>query len=61
MKQLKRKMKKDHKPKKKIKPGLTQKERFIAYAKEIEADESGETFERTLKKIVRSGRKSRQN
>ena len=45
-------MKKDPKPKKKVKPGLTQKERFIEYAREIEADESGETFEKIVTELV---------
>lgn len=55
MKQLvKRMTKKDPKPKKKVKPGLTQKERFIEYAKEVKADESGENFGRTVKKILRN-------
>jgi hypothetical protein len=46
-------MDKKSKPKKVIKPGLPQKERFIAYAKEVEADETGETFDRTITKIVK--------
>ena len=46
-------MKKKEPPKKKIKPDLNQKERFIEYAKEIEADESGETFTKAIKKIVK--------
>lgn len=55
MKQLKNRMteKKSQKPKPKIKPSLSQKERFIEYAKEVDVDESGETFTKTLKKIVR--------
>ncbi len=53
MKQLvKRMSKKDPKPKKVIKPGLTQKERFIEYAREVEADESGDTFTRAIEKIA---------
>lgn len=43
--------KKEQPPKKKPKSGLSQKERFIAYAKEAEADESGETFNKMFKKI----------
>ncbi len=35
-----------------LKPSLTQKERFIAYAREVEADESGETFEKAMNKLV---------
>ena len=31
---------------------LSQKERFIEAARAAEADETGETFERTFKKIV---------
>jgi len=45
--------KKQPKPKPKLKPSLTQKERFIEYAKDRNADESGETFEKTLNKIVK--------
>lgn len=52
MKQLKRKMPRKEKPKKKVKAGLTQKERFIEYARDRDADESGETFEKSLKKIL---------
>ena len=47
-------MSKKSKPKKKVLQKLTQKEKFIEYAREVEADESGETFERTLKKIVKA-------
>lgn len=54
MKQLVKRMKKDPKPKKKVKPGLAQKERFIEYAKEVEADESGETFDKAIKKIAKT-------
>lgn len=58
MKQLvKRNMAKKPKAKKKIKPGLTQKERFIEYAREVEADESGEAFTRAMKEIVRPRKK----
>ena len=39
--------------KKTINPTLIHKERFIAYAKEVEADESGETFTRTIKKMIK--------
>ncbi len=54
MKQLVRKsLSKKSKPRKKPKQKLSQKEKFIEYAREVEADESGETFERTLKKIVK--------
>jgi len=42
---------KKKKPKKRI---PSQRERFIAAAKESDADESGETFERAFKKIVPS-------
>jgi hypothetical protein len=51
MKELKRKMPHKAKPKKKVKQSLTQKEKFIAYAKEVEADETGERFNRALEKI----------
>jgi hypothetical protein len=52
MKELVRKaVPKKKKPKKKVKPGLGQKERFIEYAREVEADESGESFRRAMKKI----------
>lgn len=47
-------MPKKEKPKKKVPQKLSQKEKFIAYAKKVEADESGETFEQTLKKIVKT-------
>lgn len=54
MKQLvRKKLPKKRAPKKKVKQRLSQKEKFIEYAREVEADESGETFERTLKKIVK--------
>jgi hypothetical protein len=43
--------KKPPKPKPQLKPSLSQKERFIEYAKEVEADESGETFEKAIEKI----------
>lgn len=44
--------KKPPKSKPQLKPSLSQKERFIEYAKEVEADESGETFEKAMTKIV---------
>lgn len=53
MKRLVKRMPKKEKPKKKIKPNLTQKERFIEYARQVEVDESGATFEKTLKKIAK--------
>ena len=54
MKELVRKaVPKKKKPKKKVKPGLSQKERFIEYAREVEADESGEPFRRAIKKIAK--------
>lgn len=42
------------KPPKKPKPepSLTQKERFIEYAKQIGVDETGEEFERALDKVL---------
>jgi hypothetical protein len=40
------------KEKKKLKPPLTQKERFIEYAKEVEADETGKTFTKIITKIL---------
>ncbi len=46
-------MSKKSKPKKKVKQSLSQKEKFIAYAKKVEADESGETFNKAMKKIVK--------
>lgn len=49
-------MSKKSKPRTKPKQKLSQKEKFIAYARDVEADESGETFERTLKKIVKSSK-----
>ncbi len=39
--------------KKKVKQSLSQKEKFIAYAKKVGVDEDDETFIRTLKKIVK--------
>lgn len=55
MKQLTSKMssKKPPKPKPKLKPSFTQKTRFIEYAKEVEGDESGETFRKALVKIIK--------
>lgn len=40
------------KPKKKPSRDLSQKERFIEAARNAEADETGETFERAMKKIT---------
>lgn len=55
MKQLvKRNVKKKSAPRKKPKQKLSQKEKFIEYAREVDADESGETFERMLKKIAKT-------
>lgn len=45
--------KKKPKPKPKLKPSLTQKERFIEYAKEVEADETGKTFEKVINKVIK--------
>lgn len=54
MKELvKRKMPKKKPPRKKPKQKLSQKERFLAYAKELGADETGEEFERAFKKITK--------
>lgn len=53
MKQLRRRVVKKKKSSKKVKPGLTQKERFIEYARKVEVDETGETFERAIEKLVR--------
>ena len=54
MKELvKRKMPKKKPPRKKPKQKLSQKEKFIAYAREIGADESGERFENALGKIIK--------
>ena len=39
-------------PRKKPKQKLSQKEKFIEYAREVGVDESGEDFERALKRIV---------
>ena len=46
-------MSKKSKPKKKVKQTLSQKEKFIAYAKKVGVDEDDETFMKTLKKIVK--------
>jgi hypothetical protein len=43
------------KPKRK-RDDKSQKERFIEKAREVEADESGEAFERALKKIIQGPR-----
>lgn len=45
--------KKPPKARKKPKQGLSQKDKFIAYAKKVEADESGETFAKAMKKIIK--------
>jgi hypothetical protein len=47
-------MSEKNKQKKKVDPKLSQKERFIEYAKAIEADESGELFEKALKEITKN-------
>lgn len=53
MKQLVKRMpKKEQKPKKKPSPKLSQKQRFIEYAKKVEADETGETFKKAIKKVL---------
>lgn len=44
-------MKKPPKPKKKVPQNLSQKDKFIEYAREVNADESGTAFERTVKII----------
>ena len=46
-------MKSPPKPKKKVPQKLSQKDKFIAYAKETGADKGGDTFEKTFKKIVK--------
>lgn len=46
-------MPKKPKPKPRPKAKLTQKERFLEAARKTEADESGETFERAIRHIVR--------
>jgi hypothetical protein len=45
-------MSKKETPKKTIKPSLSQKERFIEYAREVESDESGERFDKALNKVI---------
>lgn len=50
-------MPENKKPKKKIKPNLSQKERFIEYAREVEADESGELFDKAINNIAKKERK----
>lgn len=45
--------KKPPKAKKKPNPKLSQKDKFIAYAKEIGVDESGEEFERAIGSILK--------
>jgi len=40
------------KPKKKVDPKLSQKDKFIEHAHEVEVDETGETFNKAIKKIV---------
>ena len=47
-------MPKKAKPKKKVSQKLTQKEKFVEYAREVEADESGDTFTKAMKKIARN-------
>ena len=44
--------KKEPKPIPKLSPKLSQKERFIEYAKEIGVDEDSEDFERVFGKIL---------
>lgn len=47
----------ERKPKQKRRPKnyakLSQKQKFLEAAKQAEADESGETFERVFKKLVK--------
>lgn len=50
---IKRMADKKPKPKPKLSPDLTQKERFMEYARKVEADESGEKFEKALGKITK--------
>jgi hypothetical protein len=45
------------KPKHKANPKLSQKEKFIEFAKSAEVDETGETFRRALGKLVPVKRK----
>lgn len=49
--------KKTEKPKKKVDHKLSQKERFIEYAKEIGVEEDGEEFERVFEKIIEKDKK----
>lgn len=48
-------MPKEKPPKKPVKPKqkLSQKEKFLTYAKEIGVDEAGEAFERVLGSIIK--------
>lgn len=48
-------MPKEKPPKKTVKPkqSLSQKEKFLAYAKEVGVDETGEEFERAFNKILK--------
>ncbi|MBL8642093.1 MAG: hypothetical protein JNL76_08265 [Alphaproteobacteria bacterium] len=46
-------MSKKETPNKTVKPSLSQKERFIEYAREVEADESGERFDKAINKITK--------
>lgn len=39
-------------PKKAAQPTKSQRERFMETARDVEADESGKTFERTFKKLI---------
>ena len=48
--------KKPLKAKPKIDPKLSQKERFLTYAKEQGIDESGEDFERAFESIIKKGK-----
>lgn len=45
-------MTKKEKPKKKVPQKLTQKEKFIEYAKELECDKSGKTFKKAIKEVL---------
>ena len=49
--------KKTEKPKKKPDKKLSQKEKFIEYAKEIGVDEDADGFERAFDKITENSRK----
>lgn len=46
-------MAKKQKTKTKIKQGLSQKERFIKYAKQLEVDETGDLFSKIMRKILK--------